>query len=68
VHDSPIILLCLLVLPRVEPGGAALGAISVCGALFVAWMGVEGLRARPPDPVKAWAGRTPCSRAWPPIF
>lgn len=51
--DSPIILLCLLVLSRVEPGGAALGAISVCGALFVAWMGVEGLRARPPDPVKA---------------
>lgn len=50
--DAPIILLGLLILSRLESNNHVLGALSVCGALFVAWMGVEGLRARPPDPDK----------------
>ncbi len=46
VTDTFIILICLLILSRWSGHQSVLGLLSLAGGCFVAWLGLEGFRAR----------------------
>lgn len=48
--DVPIVAACLLLVAQASGSRPVLGGIAFAGALFVAYLGVESLRARVPDP------------------
>ena len=46
ITDVPIILVSLIVLNRLSEFKSILGCISICGALFILYLGYESLKAR----------------------
>lgn len=46
--DAPIVALSLLLYSRLDAAGPVLAVISFAGGLYLVWLGVESLRARPP--------------------
>ncbi|HHO76838.1 MAG TPA: LysE family translocator [Deltaproteobacteria bacterium] len=46
ITDLPIVFVSLLVISRLSRFDAALGVISLCGAVFVAYLGYEGLHTK----------------------
>ena len=43
ITDTPIILVALVLMPRLNASLEVMGVISLAGAVFIAWMAVESL-------------------------
>lgn len=50
ISDLPIVALSLYFLSRIRDAGQAMAAVSIAGAVFLLALGVETLRAKPPQP------------------
>lgn len=49
VTDVPIVAACVLLVSSLSGSRSVLGVLALVGALFVGYLGVDSLRARPPD-------------------
>lgn len=63
ITDTPIILAALLLMPRLNASLNVMGAITLAGGLFIAWMAVESMafkggaaEATPVPPASIWRG------------
>lgn len=53
VTDAPVVILFLWLARRFHDTDTFVGTVSFAGALFLVWLGVEGLRVKPPDATAA---------------
>jgi len=51
--DAPIVLVSLFLLSRLSRLELVMGVVSMCGAIYLAWLGIASLRTRAAEPVAA---------------